>query len=66
MLIKDVSMFFHAQFYPQMGKPAVSPEAAADQRAVQPANRQKWVWMIAFAPQLFFLSAVYTGEIHSV
>ncbi|KAM7388806.1 hypothetical protein PAMP_024953 [Pampus punctatissimus] len=29
-----------AQFYPQMGKPAVSPAAAADQRAVQPVSRQ--------------------------
>ncbi|KAM7410664.1 hypothetical protein PAMA_001887 [Pampus argenteus] len=29
-----------AQFYAQMGKPAVSPVAAADQQAVQPASRQ--------------------------
>lgn len=45
MLVKDVNVFFQAQFYPQTGKPAVSLVAAADvtaadQRAVQSANRQ--------------------------
>lgn len=57
MLAKTVSVllcFFQAQFYPQIGRPAVTPVdaadvTAADQQVMQPVNRHMSVWMIAFS-----------------